>query len=88
MIQLVVFDMAGTTVHDDDAVNVCLRQALNAGAGVEADRESVNRVMGEPKPVAIAKLLTHAWSRPLHRLQSRGCRRHSVPPGMGGQQLD
>jgi phosphonatase-like hydrolase len=65
MIQLVVFDMAGTTVHDDDAVNVCLRQALNAGAGVEADRESVNRVMGEPKPVAIAKLLTHAWSRPL-----------------------
>ena len=34
-IALIVFDMAGTTVHDDDAVNHALRGAL---AGV-ADRE-------------------------------------------------
>ncbi len=29
-VQLVVFDMAGTTVYDGDAVNVCLRGALQA----------------------------------------------------------
>jgi phosphonatase-like hydrolase len=58
-IQLVVFDMAGTTVQDDDAVNVCLRRTLQS-AGVDVDRESVNRVMGEPKPVALAKLLAQA----------------------------
>jgi phosphonatase-like hydrolase len=56
-IELVVFDMAGTTVHDDDAVNVCLRQALLL-SGVGVTREAVNAVMGEPKPRAIAKLLT------------------------------
>src|SRR5262245_20942544 len=55
-IELVVFDMAGTTVYDDDAVNICLRRAL-LDAGVAVDRESVNDVMGEAKPVAIAKLL-------------------------------
>jgi len=55
-IQLVVFDMAGTTVRDDDAVNTCLRDAL-AGAGVNARREAVNEVMGLPKPLAIAALL-------------------------------
>lgn len=29
-IKLVVFDLAGTTVRDDDAVNRCLRPALEA----------------------------------------------------------
>ena len=28
--ELVVFDMAGTTVHDEDSVNRCLRDALAA----------------------------------------------------------
>lgn len=56
-IQLVVFDIAGTTVRDDDAVNRCLREALAAG-GVEVSREEVNTVMGLPKPEAIAALLT------------------------------
>jgi phosphonatase-like hydrolase len=55
-IQLVVFDMAGTTVRDDDAVNRCLREALTAG-GVEVSRDEVNAVMGLPKPEAIATLL-------------------------------
>ena len=55
-IRLVVFDMAGTTVHDDGVVNDCLRQVLQE-AGVVVDRAAVNAVMGEPKPVAIAKLL-------------------------------
>ena len=54
-IQLVVFDMAGTTVRDDDAVNTCLREAL--AAHVPVSREDVNTVMGLPKPVAIRDLL-------------------------------
>ena len=58
-IQLVVFDMAGTTVRDDDAVNLCLREAL-AAAGVTSTRDAVNAVMGIPKPLAIAALVRGA----------------------------
>ncbi|HSA02451.1 MAG TPA: HAD hydrolase-like protein, partial [Candidatus Paceibacterota bacterium] len=54
--KLVVFDMAGTTVRDDDAVNRCLCEALLAG-GVEVSRDEINAVMGLPKPVAITRLL-------------------------------
>jgi len=55
-IDLVVFDMAGTTVRDDDVVNSCLRDAL-AAAQVVVSREEVNSVMGLPKPIAIQMLL-------------------------------
>lgn len=55
-IALIVFDMAGTTVKDDDAVNACLKAAL-AAAGVRATRDSINTVMGMPKPLAIQTLL-------------------------------
>lgn len=55
-VRLVVFDMAGTTVRDDDAVNRCLRAAL-AGAGVMVTADAVNAVMGLPKPEAIRRLL-------------------------------
>jgi phosphonatase-like hydrolase len=55
-IELVVFDMAGTTVRDDDAVNACLRAAL-AAVDVEVTRDEVNAVMGIAKPVAIRELL-------------------------------
>lgn len=58
-IDLVVFDMAGTTINDDDGVNRCVRAALEA-VGVKVTREAVNRVMGIPKPVAIAHLLEEA----------------------------
>ncbi len=51
-IELVVFDLAGTTVDDGDAVNRCLRATL-AAAGFEASSEEVNNVMGLPKPEAI-----------------------------------
>jgi phosphonatase-like hydrolase len=54
-IELVIFDMAGTTVRDDDAVNVCLRQAL--AAKIAVTREEANSVMGLPKPIAIGLLL-------------------------------
>src|SRR5207237_4481125 len=60
---LVVFDMAGTTVRDDDAVNVCLREALSA-AGELVTRDDVNAVMGIPKPVAIRQLLETRSSKP------------------------
>ena len=56
-IDLVVFDMAGTTVYDGDAVHSCLAAAV-AQAGVSATRSQINAVMGMPKPVAIAALLS------------------------------
>lgn len=56
MIQLVVFDIAGTTVRDDDAVNRCLAAAL-AAVGVEVTRDAVNTVMGLPKPDALRQLI-------------------------------
>jgi phosphonatase-like hydrolase len=55
-IELVVFDMAGTTVHDDDSVNRCLRDSL-AAAGHSVDPAEVNAVMGLHKPEAIARLI-------------------------------
>ena len=55
--QLVIFDIAGTTVHDGDAVGTCLRAALDHVAGLAFDRDEVNAVMGIPKPVAIRGLL-------------------------------
>jgi phosphonatase-like hydrolase len=54
-VQLVVFDMAGTTVHDGDSVSSCFRAAL-ATAGLSAATEAINAVMGLPKPTAIRQL--------------------------------
>jgi phosphonatase-like hydrolase len=55
--ELVIFDMAGTTVIDSGSpVHRCLREAL-AGAGVAVTHEQVNAVMGLPKPDAIRQLL-------------------------------
>ncbi len=56
LFDLIVLDMAGTTVRDNDAVNYCLQQAL-MGYGYRANREQINRVMGMPKPLAIRTLL-------------------------------
>ncbi len=55
-IELVVFDMAGTTIHDEDSVNRCLREALGA-AGLVVTPAEVNSVMGIRKPDAIATLV-------------------------------
>jgi phosphonatase-like hydrolase len=63
MIELVVFDMAGTTVYDGDAVNASFRAAL-AASGIAADPAAVNRVMGLPKPEAI-RILLEEIGRPL-----------------------
>lgn len=58
-IELVVLDLAGTTVNDEDGVNRAVREALRA-VGLSASRESVNAVMGIPKPVALRYLLEEA----------------------------
>lgn len=56
-IEMVVFDMAGTTVWDgDNAVAACVRDAV-AAAGVEIELTDVDPVMGMPKPLAIRTLL-------------------------------
>jgi phosphonatase-like hydrolase len=62
MIELVVFDLAGTTVYDGDAVNTAFRATL-AAWGIEAEPAEVDREMGLPKPEAIRILLEH-FGRP------------------------
>jgi phosphonatase-like hydrolase len=55
-IELVVFDMAGTTVRDPGAVNACFRAALTA-AGLYVAPPLVNTVMGLPKLEAFRRLV-------------------------------
>jgi phosphonatase-like hydrolase len=61
-IELVVFDMAGTTVHDGDAVNSCFRDSLTA-AGLKVDRAAVAAVMGLPKREALRRLIERSSKR-------------------------
>jgi phosphonatase-like hydrolase len=58
-IELVVFDMAGTTVNDEDSVNRCVRAALQV-VGLSVTAAEVNAVMGLPKPEAIAILVKNS----------------------------
>lgn len=55
-IELVVFDLAGTTVKDNQDVHRVLQKAF-AQFGVAISLEEANEVMGIPKPVAIRLLL-------------------------------
>ena len=55
-IELVVFDMAGTTVNDEGSVNRCIREVLGA-VGLEVPPAAVDRVMGLPKPQALSILI-------------------------------
>jgi phosphonatase-like hydrolase len=61
-IELVVFDMAGTTVNDEDSVSRCLQAALEA-VGVAVSVADVNEVMGIAKPEAIRLLVGKAKGR-------------------------
>lgn len=54
--ELIVFDLAGTTVEDNYDVHRCLQEAMSE-FGLSVSREEANDVMGIPKPVAIEKLL-------------------------------
>jgi phosphonatase-like hydrolase len=55
-IQLLVFDMAGTTVKDNDNVHMALQSAFEK-QHITISRNEANDVMGYPKPVAIKTLL-------------------------------
>ncbi|SEW30732.1 phosphonatase-like hydrolase [Chitinophaga arvensicola] len=55
-IALVVFDIAGTTLHDESNVAKVLQQTIQ-WAGVSVTLEQVNEVMGYAKPYAIRYLL-------------------------------
>ncbi len=55
-IDLVIFDIAGTTVNDEDGVNRYVRAALE-NVGLATTREAVNEVMGIPKPQALRHLI-------------------------------
>jgi phosphonatase-like hydrolase len=55
-IQLLVFDMAGTTVKDSDNVHRALQSAFEK-QHITVSRHEANDVMGYPKPVAIRALL-------------------------------
>lgn len=55
-IELVVFDLAGTTVKDNKDVHRVLQHAL-AKHNVSVSIHDANQVMGIPKPVAIRRLL-------------------------------
>ena len=94
MIELIVFDMAGTTVYDGDAVNESFRAAL-AAFGIGADPAFVNTVMGLHKPEAIRILLDRGGQhrrgrgrgnpRRLREADARTCDRPRGPrdPGCG-----
>jgi phosphonatase-like hydrolase len=55
-VELVVFDIAGTTLEDNDAVNHCFRAALGE-AGLTAPHALINSVMGLPKPLAVRQIV-------------------------------
>lgn len=55
-LELVIFDMAGTTVDDQGVVNRCFRETL-AQNGLAVDPELVDSVMGLPKPEAFRLLI-------------------------------
>ena len=55
-IELVVFDLAGTTVEDNKDVQRVLKKALT-NFDVDISIEDANEVMGIPKPIAIEKLI-------------------------------
>lgn len=55
-IKLVVFDMAGTTVSDENYVALSFQQAMKK-QGYEVELKDVNPLMGYEKPVAIQMML-------------------------------
>lgn len=60
-VELIVFDLAGTTVKDNRDVHRVLQHAL-ARHGVMVTLEDANDVMGYPKPIAIDDLLKKRYT--------------------------
>ncbi|HMP17215.1 MAG TPA: HAD hydrolase-like protein, partial [Gemmatales bacterium] len=71
MIKLAVFDLAGTTVRDDDGVRHAFHAALQS-ENIPASDTEISRVMGLPKPEAIRQLVAQAGreasSEKVHRI--------------------
>lgn len=68
---LVVFDMAGTTVWDPDYVSQAVIDALG-DQGIEISVKEINPYMGIPKPLAIQSVLRdlgHEWAGDEGRVQ-------------------
>jgi phosphonatase-like hydrolase len=76
-IRLTVFDVAGTTVLDDDAVIDAVQSAL-AGAGVRVPRPAIKAVMGMAKPAAIRHLLCSYAPFPAHQMDDRADEIHAT----------
>ncbi len=55
-IELVVFDLAGTTVYDDGSIVVAFQKAMQA-CGYEVPESDINPLMGYYKPLAIRMML-------------------------------
>nr|WP_121274081.1 HAD-IA family hydrolase [Pedobacter schmidteae] len=55
-IKLVVFDMAGTTVKDENYVGLAFQQAMKH-SGYEIPLKDINPIMGYEKPLAIKMML-------------------------------
>jgi phosphonatase-like hydrolase len=55
---LIVFDLAGTTVYDNNDVTHCLRETLKARAGLEITLKQANTLLGRAKDVGLAEILT------------------------------
>ncbi|NJM26339.1 MAG: HAD hydrolase-like protein [Bacteroidia bacterium] len=92
-IQLIVFDLAGTTVKDNKDVHRVLQQAL-AEDRVAISLDEANAVMGIPKPIAIRQLLesryqgersiTEEWIDEIHKRFVRNMVRfYEEDPGVG-----
>jgi phosphonatase-like hydrolase len=62
-IELVIFDLAGTTVKDNKDVHRVLQHAL-LQEGISISLEEANAVMGIPKPIAIRQLLEKKYNGP------------------------
>lgn len=56
---LIVFDLAGTTVYDRDDVSSCLRETLSQRADLDVTLKEANTLLGRAKDVGLAELLTN-----------------------------
>jgi phosphonatase-like hydrolase len=55
---LVVFDLSGTTVYDNNDVTNVLRQTLKVRTGLDVTLEQANALLGSAKDVSLADILT------------------------------
>ena len=69
-LELIVFDMAGTTIEDRGQVPAAFVSALRA-EGIEVSSEELQGVRGAAKREAIGRLLQHRLNRPADEITDR-----------------